>query len=409
MSWPLYLAFKQLFPTGRRVPFFTAISLMGVALGVAVLIVTLSVMGGFGQAIRRMIVDTAGEIQIKSEAPIRNPGEIMALARELPQVVGATATAQGVVMLLMDNKPAFPAVQGVDLEHVEEVVPLQRYLRRGRLADLDDDSIILSAQLAQSLGAGIGSKIELYTPLMLERLRKDEVILPREFRVVGLFEIGHAQLDSSVVICTLRAMQDLYGMGHSVHSINLRLQPGADEDAVTTALNQRLPPEVRAFTWLDTNQDFLFILRLEKNMLFFLLLFIVVVAGFSVASSLLISVVRKTREIGLLGALGGDARGVALCFCYQGLFIGVAGTALGLALGFAAVAVRNDVVQLFARLTQSREALERFYMFTTIPAHLAFGDLVAIVVSSILIALVAAVIPAWRAARLKPSEALRSE
>jgi len=409
MSWPLYLALKQLFPTGRRVPFFTFISLVGVALGVAVLIVTLSVMGGFGQEIRRMIVDTAGEIQIKSEAPIRNSTEIIALARQLPEVTGATPTAQGVVMLLMNNKPAFPAVQGVDLEHVEEVVPLQRYLRWGRLADLDDDSIILSAQLAQSLGAGIGSKVELYTPLMLERLRKDEVILPRDFRVVGLFEIGHAQLDSSVVLCTLRTMQDLYGMGHSVHGISLRLRPGADEDAVAAELNRRLPANVRAFTWLDTNQDFLFILRLEKNMLFFLLLFIVVVAGFSVASSLLISVVRKTREIGLLGALGGDARGVALCFCYQGLFIGIAGTALGLALGFAAVAVRNDAVQVFTRLTQSREALERFYMFTEIPAHLALGDLMGIIVSSVLIALVAAVLPAWRAARLKPSEALRSE
>ena len=409
MSWPLYLALKQLFPTGRRVPFFTFISLVGVALGVAVLVVTLSVMGGFGQEIRRMIVDTAGEIQIKSEAPIRNSTEIIALARQLPEVTGATPTAQGVVMLLMNNKPAFPAVQGVDLEHVEEVVPLQRYLRWGRLADLDDDSIILSAQLAQSLGAGIGSKVELYTPLMLERLRKDEVILPRDFRVVGLFEIGHAQLDSSVVLCTLRTMQDLYGMGHSVHGISLRLRPGADEDAVAATLNRILPANVRAFTWLDTNQDFLFILRLEKNMLFFLLLFIVVVAGFSVASSLLISVVRKTREIGLLGALGGDARGVALCFCYQGLFIGIAGTALGLALGFAAVAVRNDAVQVFTRLTQSREALERFYMFTEIPAHLALGDLMGIIVSSVLIALVAAVLPAWRAARLKPSEALRSE
>ena len=160
---------------------------------------------------------------------------------------------------------------------------------------------------------------------------------------------------------------------------------------------------------MDTNQDFLFILRLEKNMLFFLLLFIVIVAGFSVASSLLISVVRKTREIGLLGALGGDARGIAACFCYQGLFIGIVGTTLGTLFGFIAVCFRNDAVQAFARMTQSKAALERFYMFTEIPAHLAATDLVLIVVSSIAIALFAAVLPAWRAARLKPSEALRSE
>ncbi len=409
MSWPLYLALKQLFPTGRRVPFFTFISLAGVALGVMVLIVTLSVMGGFGQQIRRMIVDTVGDVQIGAAQPLANAAELMAEARRVPGVVGATPHAEGVVMLLSGNKPAFPAIQGVDLTHVEEVVPLNSYLRSGSVDDLDDDSVILSRALAQSLGVGVGSRIELYTPLMLEKMRHDEVLLPREFRVAGLFEIGHTQLDSSLVICTLRTMQDLYGLGSAVHGVSLRLAPGVDPDAIADRLNRRLPQGVRALTWMDTNRDFLFILQLEKNMLFFLLLFIVVVAGFSVASSLLISVVRKTREIGLLAALGGDARGVAACYCYQGLFIGIVGTALGTLAGFTAVYFRNDVVQAFSRLTQSRAALERFYMFTEIPAHLAATDLLLIVVSSIVIALFAAVLPAWRAARLKPSEALRSE
>ena len=409
MSWPLYLALKQLFPTGRRLPFFTFISLAGVALGVTVLIVTLSVMGGFGQQIRRMIVDTGGDVQIRGRGPISNAAEIMAQARKIPGVVGATSHAEGVVMLLSGNKPAFPAIQGVDLAHVEEVIPLQHYLRWGNIEDIDDDSVVLSAALAQSLGVGVGGKVELYTPLMLEKMRRDEVLLPREFRVVGLFEIGHTQLDSSLVICTLRTMQDLYGLGSTVHGVSLRLAPDADSETVAELLNQRLPTDVHALSWMDTNQDFLFILRLEKNMLFFLLLFIVIVAGFSVASSLLISVVRKTREIGLLGALGGDARGVAACFCYQGLFIGIVGTALGTILGFTAVYFRNDAVQVFARMTQSKAALERFYMFTEIPAHLAATDLLLIVMSSVAIALFASVLPAWRAARLKPSEALRSE
>ena len=409
MSWPLYLALKQLFPTGRRVPFFTVISLLGVALGVIVLIVTLSVMGGFQQQIRRMIVDTVGDVQISAAQPMADAAELMAEARRMPGVVGATPHAEGVVMVLSGNKPAFPAIQGVDLTHVEEVVPLGRYIQLGSVEDLDDDSVILSRALAQSLGVGLGSRIELYTPLMLEKMRHDEVLLPREFRVAGLFEIGHTQLDASLVICTLRTMQDLYGLGSAVHGVSLRLAPGVDPDAIADRLNQRLPQGTRARTWMDTNRDFLFILQLEKNMLFFLLLFIVVVAGFSVASSLLISVVRKTREIGLLAALGGDARGVAACYCYQGLFIGIAGTGLGTLAGFTAVYFRNDVVQAFSRLTQSRAALERFYMFTEIPAHLVATDLLLIVVSSIAIALCAAVLPAWRAARLKPSEALRSE
>ncbi len=409
MSWPLYLALKQLFPSGRRVPFFTVISLLGVALGVTVLIVTLGVMGGFQQQIRRMMVDTAGEVQLVTSQPMPGAAKVLELARTVPGVVGATPHAEGVVMLLTGNKPAFPAIQGIDLNHIDEVVPLQRYVRRGSVDDLDDDSVILSTGLAQQLGTRVGGKVELYTPLMLEKMRQDEVILPREFRVVGLFEIGHTQLDGNLVLCTLRTMQDLYGLGSAVHGVNLRLAADADPDAVVEQLGEILPRGWHARTWMDSNRDFLFILQLEKNMLFFLLLFIVVVAGFSVASSLLISVVRKTREIGLLAALGGDARSVAACFCYQGLFIGVVGTALGAGLGIAALYLRNDVIELFTRLTQSRAALERFYMFTEVPAHLAGADAALIVVCSVAIALVAAVLPAWRAARLKPSEALRSE
>jgi lipoprotein-releasing system permease protein len=409
MSWPLYLALRQLFPTGRRVPFFTVISLLGVALGVALLIVTLSVMGGFGHQIRRMIVDTAGDVQVIAGEPMVNAAEVMTLARGIPGVVGATPHAEGVVMVLSGNKPAFPAIQGVDLEHVSEVLPLSNYLQWCSLEDLDDDSLIISRALAQSLGVGVGQRIQLYTPLMLEKMRRDEVLLPREFRVVGLFQIGHAQLDSSLVICTLRTMQDLYGLGPTVHGVSLKLAADASPDVVADLLNSRLPSGQRALTWMETNRDFLFILQLEKNMLFFLLLFIVVVAGFSVTSSLLISVVRKTREIGLLAALGGDSRGIAVCYCYQGLFIGIVGTGLGTLLGFTAVYFRNDVIHAFTRITQSGAALERFYMFTDVPAHLATSDLIMIVTSSVLIALGAAVLPAWRASRLKPSEALRSE
>ncbi|HUG13053.1 MAG TPA: ABC transporter permease, partial [Opitutaceae bacterium] len=191
MPWPIYLALKQLFPTGKRVHFFTVISIAGVSLGVMMLIVTISVMGGFGREIRRMIIDTGGDIQIRSSAAIRDPELVLKDVLAVTGVAAATPYAEGVVMVLSGNRPAFPAVQGVDVERVGKVIPIDRYIRRGSLDALDDDSIILSGQLAQQLDATIGSKIELYTPLMLERMRADEAILPREFRVAGLFEIGH--------------------------------------------------------------------------------------------------------------------------------------------------------------------------------------------------------------------------
>jgi lipoprotein-releasing system permease protein len=409
MPWPLYLALKHLFPSGRRFPFFTAISITGVALGVALLLIVTSVMGGFGSEIRRMVVDTEGEVQIKGPSAIRGYEEVLAKVRSVPEVQAATPYAAGVLMVERAGRPSFPAMRGLDLQSVEDVVHLRRYLRAGNFDDLDDDSVILSSELARSLAAGPGSSIEVYSPLMLERLKSDEVFLPRVVRVVGILEIGHQQLDSSTVYCTLRLAQDLYGLGSTVHGINVRLRPGVNEDVAAAKINAVLPYPVRAYPWTESFEEFLWVLQLEKNMIFFLLLFIVVVAGFSVASSLLISVVRKTREIGVLSAIGGRTRDVAACFCYQGLIIGVFGTAAGIALGYGMLAIRNDVVLTIARITEREEALHRFYQLNQLPANTTGRDLIMIIVCSIVISTLAGLLPAWRAARLKPVEALRSE
>ena len=410
MSWPLYLALKQLFPTGRRFPFFTFISILGVALGVTLLIVSISVMGGFGREIRNMIVNTQGEVQVRATGLMENPRAVIDAVKRIDGVVAAAPFAEGVVMLKRDRQPAFPAIQGIDIEHVDEVVPLREYVKPfNGLDDLDDDRVILSYQLAANIGARLGDKVQVYSPLQLQKLQDDEVMMPRELEVCGIFEIGHQQLDSSVVIVTLRTMQELYGLGRAVHGVNVKLKDGADPDRVAREINCTLPVDGLAKSWMDANSEFLFVLQLEKNMIFFLLLFIIVVAAFSVASSLLIAVVRKTREIGLLGALGASPKEVAACFCYQGIIIGVAGTAAGLALGFTVVHFRNDLVAGFTRLTGSKEALERFYQFSQLPAHLDGKDLALIVCSALIVSTLAGLLPAWRASKLKPVEALRSE
>lgn len=411
MPWYLYLALKQLFPTGRRFPFFTAISMLGVALGVALLIISTSVMGGFGYEIRRMIVETEGDVQVRADGYVNNARAVLERIEKVDGVVAATPFADGVVMLECEGRPAYPAMRGIDLDSVRDVVPIERYVRLGTLDALDDDAIILSANLAFTIGARMGDTVEVYSPLLLERLKRDEVFLPRELKVVGIFEVGHQQLDSSMVIVTLRTMQDLYGLRDGIHGINVKLAPGLDADVGAARINAALPPGayMTARSWMDANQDFLFILSLEKNMIFFLLTFIIVVSAFSVTSSLLISVVRKTREIGLLGALGGKSRHVAACFCFQGLFIGIVGTAAGLALGFGALHFRNDFVRVFTELTSSQEVLTRFYQFSNLPAHTSTNDVVMIVVCAVVISTLAGLLPAWRAARLKPVEALRSE
>jgi len=410
MPWPIYLALKQLFPTGR-VSFFTLISIVGVGLGVALMLVSTSVMGGFGHQIQRMIIDTQGEVQVRARG-VLDPQLAAATEDALKKQSGVASFAPfaaGVVMLEFERRPAFPAITGFDVERMKEVIPLQRYLISGKLDDLDDDSVILSSILARSLGVRVGDTVSVYSPLMMERLKANEVLLPREVRVAAIFQIGHQQLDSSTVLCSLRLMQDLYGLGRTVHGYNVRLKPGADEYAVAAALNDALPPQAYALTWFESNADFQAVLSFERNMIFFLLTFIIVVAAFSITSSLLMSVVRKTREIGLLAAMGGKARDVALCFCAQGLVIGAGGTVLGLVLGFALLHWRDNLVRLIASFTMGQEAFVKFYQFSSLPAHTAPKDVAIIVVFSLAAATLAGLIPAWRAARLKPVEALRSE
>ncbi len=409
MPWYFYLALKQLFPTGRF-PFFTAISITGVALGVWVLVVVTSVMGGFGYELRRMIVQTEGEVQVKGAGVIEDVSAALGKVRATPGVVAATPFVAGPVMVLGSGRPSFPLFRGVDLDTVEQVANLKRFVRLGQLDDLDDDAIILSSEVASQLGAQIGDSIEIYSPLLIEKFKTDEVFLPRQFRVVGFFEIGHQHLDSSTIYGTLRAAQEIYGLGQGVHGINVRIGEGLDENVVAAQLNGvLLPSGITAMPWTRSWESFLWVLQLEKTINFFLLLFIVIIAAFSVMSSLLISVVRKTREIGLLGALGARARDVALCFCVQAFIIGVTGTVLGLALAWGTLEIRNHIVHGIAKLLNRTDTLRQFYQFTDLPSHTLTSDLVMTVVASVVISTLAGLIPAWRAAKLKPVEALRSE
>ncbi len=410
MPWPVYLALKQLFPSGR-ISFFTIIATAGIMLGVTIMLMVTSVMGGFGYQIGRMIVDTQGDIQITAVTLIdgRKAEQIEKVLAATPEIEAFAPFASGVVMLEYANKPVFPSIQGFSFERMKKVLPLQRFMVAGSLDDMDDDSVILSTILATNLGVDTGDKISVYSPLMMERIKKNEALLPREVRVAGIFKIGHQQLDSSTVLCSLRLMQDLYGLDRRVHGYNVRLKPGANMEEVALKLEQTLPLGTKALTWYETNAEFQAIVAFERNMIFFLMTFIILVAAFSITSSLLMAVVRKTREIGLLGAMGGRARDVALCFCTQGLLLGAAGTGLGLALGFYLLHYRDNIVHLIARLSVGQGTFQKFYQFSELPSHTVTRDVVFIVVFSVIASTLAGLIPAWRAARLKPVEALRSE
>jgi lipoprotein-releasing system permease protein len=447
MPWPVYLALKHLFPTGRRASFFTVVSVVGVALGVMVLLVVQSVMNGFSHEYEVNFIRSQGHIQIRSDDLIDDAGDVVKLAESVPGVVSVEPFLEGMVMLQFENRVAFSAMHGIGwppdyprtqkeqaatpptgtaFPYMQSVdvnrpgkQPLEDMLVAGKMDDLDDSSVFLGSGLAADLGVMIGDTVDVYSPLMLDRLKNNnEVVLPRQFKVAGVYESGWTVADNSFV-GTLRTMADIYGLQDQVMGVEVRL----DNDdmgrtaEVTAALNAKLAElnakrgaagavsPLQAYPWYDTNSDMMKVLFMEKTIMFFIMIFIVVVASFSIAISLVTSVVRKTREIGVLGALGARPGQVATVFCLQGFFIGVAGTALGVVLALVLLHFRQPVVELVV----SKRLLLEFYKFLSFPVEYRASTFSVVIVFTLVITTVAGLVPAWYAARLKPAECLRYE
>lgn len=409
MPWYLYAALKQIFPSGKILSFFALISVAGVSLGVMVLLVVQSVMNGFVHDIRSSLAKTNGDVRIFGPGLIEDWQGIVVDLEGRPEVEAAAPFAQGVVMVQSGNRPLFPYVWGLDPVRGGEVLPVEEFLMMGTLDDLDDRSVFLSTGVARQLGVGLGEDVDVYTPLMLDRMKNDEVLLPIALRVAGVFESGWNEVDANTILVTLRTMQELYGLGDSVHGITLRLSPSVDERKFAEGIDAELGPDYVARTWMDMNEDFLFVLRLEKTILFFIMIFIVLVASFSIAISLMMAVIRKTREIGLLSAMGASRFGIGACFCLQGFLIGTVGTILGVGGALLALHFREEILYAFATLTGRGQALVDAYGFSYLPVHYIPLDFIIVTTFSIVVSTLAGLIPAWRAAKLQPAEALRSE
>ncbi|MGF1483550.1 MAG: ABC transporter permease [Opitutales bacterium] len=413
MPWPLYLALKQLFPSGRKVSFFALVSLGGVAVGVGLLVVVLGLMNGFQREIRSQMVDRYGHIEIIGDGILQDPESIAAYARELENVEAASPFIQGPVMVQHQvagrTYPYFPVVRSVDVNAPTQVLPVDEFLPEGiSLGDLDDERVLVGRGLARKLRLQEGRILEIYSPELLNE--GEEILLPVELEVVGIFETGWSEVDENTLLVTLRTMRDLYGFGdRRAHSVALRLSDPNDAPAVARELNAWLPDFEQAYTWLELNQSKLFILALEKTFISLITAVILFVAVFNITVFMITTVIRKTREIGLLGALGGRRVSVAGIFVMQGLFLGLAGSALGLVGGLILLRFRNSVTQLISVIGGNENLIYDFYQFIELPVFndpVELGMSVAIGVGA---AVLGSALAAIKAARLRPAEALRYE
>jgi lipoprotein-releasing system permease protein len=410
MPWYLYLALKQLRPTGKKLgSFFFIMSVIGVALGVMVLIVVQSVMGGFGQEHRQRAIDVSGHIDITARGrPFVFDQSLREQLEADERVDTLGPYGNGFVLVQLGSAWMGTMAYGID-PRAPEAYGVSRFLAQGSADELSDDTVIISKTLSWQLGASVGDELDVFTPKMLEGLEADEVILPRSFAVVGIYDVEWDPDYIPGLVVTVRSLQDFYGLGRGVHGVTVRLKDEADEVTVASEWSSQLPLGVRAATWQERWAQLMSVLQMEKVMMLFINLFIVAVAVFAIAVAQLLNVVRKTREIGVLQAFGGQPQALWAMFCFQGLLIGVIGTAVGLVGGVGLLSVRGPIIDIIIQLTGSREMLTNFYFFTNLPVHYALSDFVVISVAAVTLSTLAGLLPAWRATRLRPAEAIRSE
>jgi lipoprotein-releasing system permease protein len=292
--------------------------------------------------------------------------------------------------------------------------------------DLDGDKTVLGSELARTLGASVGDKVNIFSPgnlnqilEELDRIEKEgdktsasalkQMILPTELEVTGIFESGRYLYDSEFVLVPLHIGQEIYNLGGGAHGLAVKITDPFLANQVKHELNETLTPPNLALTWIDLNKQLFEAIRMERNVMFFLLLFIILVAAFGIMNTLITVTVQKTREIGIMKALGARTMQIIGVFLAQGIVVGVFGTLTGLLTGITLVQYRNQVSDWLATTLGIEVFPRSIYQFSEIPAEVIPRDVAIICVSAFIICSLAALIPAWFAARLDPVKALRYE
>ena len=426
LPFTYFLALRYLKPKRTFLSLITLISIFGVVLGISVLIIVISVMTGFERELQRKIIGFDADVLISGNEVMNNWREILDRTRKAQGVVAAAPFAQGRVVVQFQNHRAVPWLRGIDPELEQSVANLKQFLVAGEF-DLSGDNGIIGSELASTLGVSIGDTVEIYSPHDMGELQKAldeaegkpdnhqqlkrvrELILPMDITITGMFNSGRYAYDSDYIIVPLHIMQEAYSLGGGVHGIAVRTSDPFTADKVRDRLNRFIEPPFQAVTWIDQNRELFDAIRIERTTMFFVLIFVVIVAAFGIMSTLITSTVQKTREIGLLKALGAQMTQIMWIFLAQGMIVGFFGTLIGLSSGIALVQYRNQVRDFLAATFHIELFPAAVYQFSEIPAEIVPRDVFVICVSGFLICSIAALVPAYFAARLDPVKALRFE
>ncbi|HSC64778.1 MAG TPA: lipoprotein-releasing ABC transporter permease subunit [Caldimonas sp.] len=418
MNWPYELQigwrYTRAGRAGRRngfISFISGVSMLGIALGVAALIIVLSVMNGFQKEVRDRMLSVISHVEVSDAGGAALPDwrRTASEARRNPQVVGAAPFVASQALIARGDDMRGIVVRGIVPQEEATVTDLAAKLKDTTLARLEPGAwgVVLGGELARSLGVRSGDKVTVILP---GGQVTPAGIVPRlrSLTVVGTFDAGHYEYDSGLALVALEDAAKLFRVDGPT-GVQLRLKDLDRAPLVAAQLARSLGPDVRVRDWTSTNRNWFSAVQVEKRLMFIILTLIVAVAAFNLVSTLVMTVTDKRADIAILRTLGATPRSIMGIFIVQGAASGVIGTLAGV-LGGLLVAYNIDViVPAIESVLQVSFLPSSVYLISRMPSDPQQADIVPIAIISLVLAFLATLYPSWRASRLQPAEALRYE
>jgi lipoprotein-releasing system permease protein len=395
------------------ISFISLTSMVGIALGVAALIIVLSVMNGFQSELRSRILGVASHIVITENNNQLSQWNALAKQAEAQPNVEASAPyvmAQG--MLSYGQAVQGALIRGVLPSEEDKVADLGKNMKVGQLDGLraGEFNIILGADLAYSLGVGVGDKVVLMAP---QGQFTPTGVMPRikQFKVVGLFQIGMYEYDAGLALIHIDDAAKLYRMGDKVSGLRLKINALFDAPAMSAALSKQLMPLGAYYItdWTQQHANFFKAIQLEKRVMFIILTLIVAVAAFNIVSTLVMAVTDKRADIAILRTLGASPSSIMQIFIIQGALIGIVGTFFGAIFGILIALNIDTIVPFIENLFQVQFLAKDVYYISELPSKLEWNDTFTIIITSVVLSLLATLYPSYKASKINPAEALRYE
>jgi lipoprotein-releasing system permease protein len=395
----------------RFFSFISSVSMLGIALGVAALIVVLSVMNGFQRELRTRILGVAAHAQVVSyDGDLADWQGAAKTALTNPEVRAAAPYVQQQAMLALGDAVRGSVIRGILPAEEDRVADFSAHMKYGKLDDLrpGEFGVILGIELARALHAMPGEKVKLIAPTGMVT---PAAILPRlkQFTVVGIFEIGMYEYDVGLALIHMRDAQTLYRMGDGVSGVRLELKDPYAAPRIARELNRQYDESISVDDWTRSHANFFRAVQMEKKVMFVIMSLIVAVAAFNIVSTLVMAVQDKRADIAILRTLGAAPGSIMSIFVVQGALLGLIGLAIGVSGGVALAANIDVVVPAIENALGMKFLAKDVYFISELPSELLWSDVITITVLAFVTTVLATLYPSWRASRVNPAEALRYE